>query len=109
MNILSNSIHAVCEKENGEKGEIIITTAQVDGKITISIKDNGCGIPENIKSKIFEPFFTTKNIGEGTGLGLSIVYNIVKSHNGDIKVVSEAGQGTDFIISLPLSQKVSLT
>ena len=66
------------------------------------VRDNGVGIPDDIKDKLFQPFFTTKPTGEGTGLGLSISYEIVtKQHGGTIKVESEVGAFTEFIVSLP--------
>ena len=72
------------------------------GEVKISVKDNGPGIPEDIKDKIFQPFFTTKATGEGTGLGLSLSYDIItKGHGGTIEVKSEKGMGTDFLIILP--------
>jgi signal transduction histidine kinase len=71
--------------------------------IRITVKDNGPGIPEIIKDKIFQPFFTTKPTGKGTGLGLSLSYDIVRAHGGEIKVQSEEGKGTEFIITLPIS------
>lgn len=105
MNILNNAIHAVLQNYSvNNVGVITITTKDVGEQVMISIKDNGTGIPENIKSKIFDPFFTTKDVGEGTGLGLSIVYNIIESHNGKIELQSEPGQGTEFIIILPKLQ-----
>jgi signal transduction histidine kinase len=67
-----------------------------------SVKDNGNGIPENIKEKIFQPFFTTKPTGQGTGLGLRLSYDIVKAHGGEIKIGSKEGQGSEFIIQLPI-------
>ena len=78
-----------------------LVTQSHNNTITISIRDNGSGIPENIKEKIFEPFFTTKPTGQGTGLGLSLSYDIIKAHDGEIKVVSKEGEGTEFIIALP--------
>ena len=63
--------------------------------------DNGNGIPQIIVDKIFQPFFTTKPTGQGTGLGLSLSYDIVKAHNGEMKVESKEGEGTTFIIVLP--------
>ena len=71
-----------------------------DGRLNISVIDNGVGIPEENLDRIFDPFFTTKK--GGTGLGLSICYNIVKSHGGDIEVKSRVGQGTTILVSLPL-------
>ncbi|MEO6820661.1 MAG: ATP-binding protein [Ginsengibacter sp.] len=75
------------------------------GIITITVSDNGNGIPQNIVDKIFQPFFTTKPTGQGTGLGLSISYDIVKAHGGEIKVDSKEGEGTKFIIYLPVPIK----
>ena len=73
-----------------------------ENSVTITVKDNGAGIPENINDKIFQPFFTTKPTGSGTGLGLSLSYDIVKGHGGEIKVQSEEKKGAEFIIILPL-------
>jgi signal transduction histidine kinase len=68
----------------------------------ISIRDNGTGIPQNILDRIFQPFFTTKPSGEGTGLGLSLVYDIVtKGHGGELKVETQEGQGSEFIVFIP--------
>jgi two-component system, NtrC family, sensor kinase len=70
--------------------------------VEICVKDNGIGIPDEIKDKIFQPFFTTKPTGQGTGLGLSLSYDIVtKGHGGKLKVESRPGEGTEFIIELP--------
>lgn len=104
MNIINNAIHAIEASKKNEQGKITITTSASDKNITISIKDTGTGMPENLREKIFEPFFTTKDVGEGTGLGLSIAYTIIKNHKGDIKVKSEPGVGTEFIITLPNKQ-----
>jgi signal transduction histidine kinase len=70
--------------------------------VEISVQDNGPGIPDDIKDKIFQPFFTTKPAGQGTGLGLSLSYDIVKAHGGEINVATKAGEGTEFIIYLPV-------
>jgi two-component system NtrC family sensor kinase len=69
--------------------------------IQISVSDNGSGIPEAIKDKIFQPFFTTKPTGQGTGLGLSLAYDIIKAHEGELKVETVDGEGSTFIIQLP--------
>jgi signal transduction histidine kinase len=67
------------------------------------VKDNGCGIPDAIKDKIMQPFFTTKPTGEGTGLGLSLSYDIVvKGHNGTLDIISKEGEGSEFIVKLPM-------
>ncbi|HRS40049.1 MAG TPA: ATP-binding protein, partial [Bacteroidia bacterium] len=72
--------------------------------LLISIRDNGTGIPGEIRDKIFNPFFTTKPTGQGTGLGLSISYDIiVKGHRGDLQVESQPGSFTEFRIYLPVS------
>jgi signal transduction histidine kinase len=78
-------------------------TKKHNGMVEITVKDNGNGIPENIRQKIFQPFFTTKPTGQGTGLGLSLSYDIVKAHGGEIKVSSENGSGSQFIICLPIN------
>jgi two-component system, NtrC family, sensor kinase len=69
---------------------------------SISVIDNGPGIPDSIKDKIFQPFFTTKPSGQGTGLGLSLAYDIVKAHGGELKVETKEGGGSEFIIQLPI-------
>lgn len=103
MNILSNAAQAI--KGNGR---VWITTRHFSEKekgeerITISIQDNGPGIPDELLQRIFDPFFTTKAIGQGTGLGLAISYGIIQSHGGTIEVHSQVSQGTEFIITLPL-------
>jgi signal transduction histidine kinase len=105
LNIITNAIHALKSKFKTEPGGIVTikTTADVEN-ITISIKDNGTGMDEHTKKKLFEPFFTTKDVGEGTGLGLSISYNTIKKHNGSIDVISELGEGTEFLITIPTVQ-----
>jgi signal transduction histidine kinase len=70
--------------------------------VRITVKDNGPGIPAHIIDKIFQPFFTTKPTGQGTGLGLSLAYDIVKAHGGELKVESKEGEGSEFIIQLPI-------
>lgn len=103
LNLLVNSAHAMHERK--ERGLITISGGFLSkDRIFIEIKDNGCGIPENIASKIFDPFFTTKPVGKGTGLGLSIAYGIIKTHNGTITLDSKVGSGTTFRIELPVWQ-----
>jgi signal transduction histidine kinase len=71
--------------------------------VIIKVTDNGNGIPDAIREKIMQPFFTTKPTGEGTGLGLSLSYDmVVKGHGGSIKVNSQEGEGSEFIITLPI-------
>lgn len=104
LNIISNAIHAI-NKRHGDtmKGVLTIRTRKEDNNVYISIIDNGTGMDEATKRKIFEPFFTTKEVGEGTGLGMSIAYNIIKKHNGVIQVNSTPGEGTEFILDLPIN------
>ncbi len=73
------------------------------GFARLEVKDQGAGIPEEIRGRIFEPFFTTKDVGEGTGLGLSVSYGLVREHGGWISVESEVGRGSRFSIYLPLA------
>ncbi len=81
---------------------ISVSTKKINDKVEIRVKDNGDGIPNNIVNKIFQPFFTTKPTGQGTGLGLSLAYDIVKAHGGELKVETKEGEGTEFIIQLPI-------
>ncbi|MFN2127954.1 MAG: sensor histidine kinase, partial [Anaerolineales bacterium] len=85
-------------------GRILIQTIKSAIGVKIIIKDNGKGMTPEVKRQMFDPFFTTKDVGEGTGLGLSISYGIIEQHHGNIDVISEPGKGTEFIISLPLTQ-----
>jgi two-component system, NtrC family, sensor kinase len=97
MNILVNAAQAM-----KESGTIVVRTYHADDQIFIEISDNGVGIhPDNI-NRIFDPFFTTKDVGKGTGLGMHIAYNIIQKHKGTIRVESTLGQGTTFIIRLPV-------
>lgn len=97
-NIIDNAIDAM---EANRKGTLEITSSHDARFVKISIKDDGTGIPENIKQNIFTPFFTTKEMGKGSGLGLDVVNRIMSQHNGDVKVKSEPG-ATEFEISFPI-------
>jgi signal transduction histidine kinase len=107
LNLITNAFHAVNERKVKEGQEydpaVWVQTKNNSSGVTITVRDNGGGIPLNIKDKIFQPFFTTKPTGQGTGLGLSLSYDIVKAHGGEITVVSEEGKGTEFKINLPVS------
>jgi signal transduction histidine kinase len=107
MNILNNSIYALLKhKKEGETPTIWVKSWLTDpDHIAISLKDNGPGMTPEVRAKIFEPFFTTKQVGDGTGLGLSIVFKIIEVHSGNIQVNTEVGQGTEFLITLPVKQK----
>ena len=99
MNIILNAAEAM-----EGKGELTVGTYCFpdDSRCFIEIADTGPGIPEDVLPHIFEPFFTTKEVGKGTGLGLSLAYGIVQSHRGKIMAKSKPGEGTVFIIELPL-------
>ncbi|MEB3342915.1 CHASE domain-containing protein [Okeania sp.] len=112
MNILANAIDALEDsirlKQLKERSPMIsITTSQVDTQwISISIADNGPGIKSDIETRLFDPFFTTKPVGKGTGLGLSISYQIVcEKHGGYLFCQSDEGNGTEFIIKLPIGRR----
>jgi two-component system NtrC family sensor kinase len=107
MNIVNNAVHALSDNlEKIADPKIILRTRPFVDHVVVEIEDNGLGMPEKVKQRIFEPFFTTKAVGKGTGLGLSIVYSIIENHKGSLEVVTEEGQGTTFIISLPIYQNV---
>ena len=99
MNIINNAIQAIPDER--EDGEISLYTEETPTDIVIRIKDNGVGIPDDVRNRIWEPFFTTKAVGVGTGLGMSISYSIIEKHHGKIELESEVGKGTEFIITVP--------
>ena len=105
LNLLNNAFYTVNEKaKEGIEGyipEVLVSSRKTQEGITLTIKDNGNGIPNSIKDKIFQPFFTTKPTGQGTGLGLSLSYDIVKAHGGELTVSSKPGE-TVFEIALPI-------
>ena len=105
MNIISNAAEAM---ETGDAGRLSIKTGLSLEKNAVWVKftDTGVGIsPENL-TKLFEPFYTTKKKGKGVGLGLSLAYGIVQEHGGSIKVTSTPGEGTTFMATLPLKQRI---
>jgi two-component system NtrC family sensor kinase len=124
LNLINNAFYAVSEKKkssqplNGSEETyepvVTLTTRRLDSpldggargkpdsyRVEIRVADNGNGIPQKYLDKIFQPFFTTKPTGQGTGLGLSLAYDIVKAHNGEIKVETKEGEGSEFVITLP--------
>jgi len=102
LNLLVNAAHAIEALGENTRGIITVRTWSDGENVLISFTDNGCGIPEENRSRIFDPFFTTKEVGKGTGLGLSISCDIIRKHGGMLTVESEVGKGTTFIISLPV-------
>jgi len=116
VNLINNAFYAVTEKRkkdiDGYEPTVTITTKKIADKpdspdsyrdrVELKVIDNGNGIPQKVLDKIFQPFFTTKPTGQGTGLGLSLSYDIIKAHAGEIKVETKEGEGTEFIIQLPV-------
>ena len=107
LNLITNAFYATNEKQKSgiESYEptVIVSTKKVEDKVEIKVADNGNGIPQKVLDKIFQPFFTTKPTGQGTGLGLSLSYDIVKAHGGELKVKTEEGKGSEFIIVLAVN------
>ncbi|WP_449417361.1 sensor histidine kinase [Phormidium nigroviride] len=103
MNIISNGIDALEELGNSAPTIWINAEASESNCVKVKIRDNGPGMPPEIQENIFDPFFTTKSIGKGTGLGLAISYQIITKHQGTIEVNSQPGEGTEFVITLPIS------
>jgi len=104
LNLTINAAQAIEEMGRADLGEITIKTTSDAAGIRIEIRDDGPGIPENIRRKIFDPFFTTKDVGKGTGQGLAIThYIITEKHKGAIDVVSETGGGATFVVDLPIN------
>ncbi|EDX86400.1 ATPase, histidine kinase-, DNA gyrase B-, and HSP90-like domain protein [Synechococcus sp. PCC 7335] len=116
LNLLANAIDAIeyantsraLEEMETKPGQITIRTVSLlHNQVTISILDNGCGIPDSIRTHIFDPFFTSKDVGKGTGLGLFISHQIVtESHHGELECRSILGKGTEFTIHIPIIQTV---
>src|SRR5258708_28551897 len=106
LNLISNGFYATTKRQaeagGGFEPVLRATTKNLGDKVEIRIRDNGTGIPDDVKEKIFNPFFTTKPPGEGTGLGLSMSHDIiVKQHGGSINVETDAELFTAFQIVLP--------
>ena len=106
LNLINNAFYAVGEKAKlrsalgGYEPRVIVSTKKINGKLEISVQDNGNGISQKIFNKIFQPFFTTKPTGQGTGLGLSLAYDIIKAHGGEIKVETKETEGSKFVVQL---------
>lgn len=109
LNLISNGFYAAAQRKAETSSEtyeptLTASTRNLGDSVEIRIRDNGTGIPTEVREKIFNPFFTTKPAGEGTGLGLSLSYDIiVKQHGGSIEVDTQPGEFTEFKIVLPRS------
>jgi len=113
LNLYNNAFYAVTEKKKALLSDtekdityeptVSVSTKKVNDKAEIRVSDNGNGIPQKVFDKIFQPFFTTKPTGQGTGLGLSLSYDIIRAHGGELKAETKDGEGTTFLIRLPLN------
>jgi len=107
LNLLSNGFYAARERQrakstSGFEPTLKVSTHELDSAVEIRVRDNGIGIPAEIKDRLFQPFFTTKPPGEGTGLGLSMSYDIItQQHGGSISVDSKVGEYSEFRVRLP--------
>jgi two-component system, NtrC family, sensor kinase len=108
MNILANAIDAL-ETDQAKSRQITIRTAVIEAQwVTITIADNGIGMLPQVQERIFNPFFTTKPVGKGTGMGMSISYQIItEKHGGALTCHSNVGEGTEFMIQIPIHQSRS--
>ena len=102
INLITNSLQAMTERGHGN---IWITASPEDGRVILSVRDDGPGIDEAVKDCLFDPFVSTKPQGHGTGLGLSICYGIIKRYDGEIRVESQPGEGATFRVVLRIHQK----
>jgi signal transduction histidine kinase len=108
LNLVVNAAHAIGDavKDTGRRGLIRVCTQQREADVIISVSDDGCGIPDEIRSRIFDPFFTTKEVGRGTGQGLAIARTIIREkHAGDLTFETRVGVGTTFSVRLPIAGK----
>lgn len=111
INILDNAFYATVQKQQkadaGFVPRVRVSTRRQGDRVELRVRDNGPGIPLEIREKLFDPFFTTKPAGSGTGLGLSLCHDIVQEHQGEIRVESVLGESTEFIVSIPASHSSS--
>ncbi len=103
INLLINAAQAIPDGRPTENEIRVVTRTDGADRVVIEVRDSGCGIPPEIRSRLFEPFLTTKPVGKGTGLGLSICHGIVTSLGGEITVESEVGKGSTFRVSIPVA------
>jgi signal transduction histidine kinase len=106
LNLYNNAFYAISEKkkqvDDNYEPTVSLSTKRINDKVEVRVKDNGDGIPQKVLDKIFQPFFTTKPTGQGTGLGLSLSHDIVKAHGGELKAETKEGEGSEFVIQLPV-------
>jgi signal transduction histidine kinase len=107
LNLFNNAFYATNKKKKTSNENynplVTVQTKKLNDRVEIIVVDNGNGIPQKLVDKIFQPFFTTKPTGQGTGLGLSLSYDIIKAHGGEIRMASEEGEGSEFIVYIPVS------
>jgi two-component system NtrC family sensor kinase len=114
LNLISNGFYAATKRRTDDAAPdfeptLLAATKNLGGSVEIRIRDNGAGIPAEVREKMFNPFFTTKPAGEGTGLGLSMTHDIiVKQHGGSIDVATELGQFSEFTIVLPRASRADV-
>jgi signal transduction histidine kinase len=112
LNLFGNGFYATNKRRQGDaagyRPSLQVSTRDLGDAVEIRVRDNGTGIPPEVRDKLFQPFFTTKPTGEGTGLGLSISYDIVtQQHGGTIEVESEPGSFTEFTVRLPRRRRAA--
>lgn len=106
VNLLLNAARAIRRQETERIGSIRVTARARGERLTVSVRDNGCGIPPDKLTRIFDPFYTTGDVGTGTGLGLSISHSIINSHGGTLSAQSEEGEWTELSFDLPLEARM---
>ncbi len=108
MNLIINAEQAMAEQVGQRRLELTTEADEDSGLVRLTVRDNGPGIPPELKSRIFDPFFTTKEVGSGTGVGLTVSHGIVQAHHGAIEIVSEPNEGAAFVITLPRCSRAPL-
>jgi signal transduction histidine kinase len=107
LNLINNAFYAVNEKQkqnlNGYEPTVTVITKSSNGVVEFKSEGQWEWIPQRMLDKIFQPFFTTKPTGQGTGLGLSLAYDIIRAHGGELRVTTQEGEGSEFIIQLPIT------